>query len=88
MAELSKKGKEFISEMLNEIMFARRGEEILRGVDVKEIDRFIQDESMRLMEKYERMGRIQFMLHSLKRGAELEAKVQECLKEKENAPLD
>lgn len=88
MAELSKKGKEFISEMLNEIMFARRGEEILRGVDVKEIDRFIQDESMRLMEKYERMGRIQFMLHSLKRGAELGAKAQELLKEKENAPLD
>lgn len=88
MVELSKKGKKFISEMLNEIMFARRGEEILRGVDVKEIDRFIQDESMRLMEKYGRMGKIQFMLHSLKIGAELEAKVQELLKEKENAPLD
>lgn len=88
MAELTKEGKKFISEMLNEIMFARRGEEILRGVDVNEIDRFIQDESMRLMEKYERMGRIQFILHSLKRGAELEAKAQELLKEKENAPLD
>lgn len=88
MAELSKKGKTFISEMLNEIMFARRGEEILRGVDVKEIDRFIQDESMRLMEKYGKMGKLQFMLHSLKRGAELEAKTQELLKNKENAPLD
>lgn len=88
MGELTKEGKKFISQMLDEIMFARRGEEILRGVDVKEIDRFIQDESMRLMEKYERMGRIQFMLHSLKIGAELEAKTQELLKDKENAPLD
>ena len=84
MAELSKEGKKFISQMLDEIMFARRGEEILRGGDVKEIDKFIQDESMRLMEKYERMGRMQFMLHSLKIGAELE----ELLKDKENAPLD
>ena len=88
MAELTKEGKKFISEMLDEIMFARRLEELLSGVDVKEIDKFIQDESMRLMEKYERMGRIQFMLHSLKIGAELEAKTQELLKDKENAPLD
>lgn len=72
MVELSKEGKKFISQMLDEIMFARCGEEILRGVDVKEIDKFIQDESMRLMEKYERMGRIQFMLHSLKENAPLD----------------
>lgn len=49
MAELSKEGKTYISQMLDEIMFARRGEELLRGVDAKEIDKFIQDQSVRLM---------------------------------------
>ena len=88
MAELSKEGKTYISRMLDEIMFARRGEEIVRGVDTKEIDRFIQDESVRLMEKYEKMGRLQFMLHSLKSVVEREKITRELLKDKENAPLD
>ena len=88
MAELTKEGKKFISEMLNEIMFARRLEELLSGVDVKETDKFIQDESMRLMEKYGEMGKFELILHSLKIGVELEAKAREPLKDKENAPLD
>lgn len=88
MAELSKEGKTYISQMLDEIMFARRGEELLRGVDVKEIDKFIQDESMRLMEKYGKMGRLAFMFHTLASKAEAEEGIKKLLKEKENAPLD
>lgn len=88
MAELSKEGKTYISQMLDEIMFARRGEELLRGVDAKEIDKFIQDQSVRLMEKYGKMGKFQFMLHPLMLGAELEKKTRELFKGKENAPLD
>ena len=88
MAELSKEAKTYISQMLDDIMFARRGEELLRGVDAKEIDKFIQDESVRLMEQYGKMGKFQFMLHSLMLGAELEKKTRELFKGKENAPLD
>lgn len=88
MAELSKEGKKFISQMLNEIMFARRGEEILRGVDVKEIDRFIQDESMRLMEKYGKMGKLALIFRALSSKAEADKEIERILKEKENAPLD
>ena len=85
MAELSKQGKTFISEMLDEVMFARRGEEILRGVDTKEIDKFIQDESMRLMEKYGKMDKLKFMLYVC---ASRTRAVEELLRGKENAPLD
>lgn len=88
MAELSKEGKTYISQMLDEVMFARRGEELLRGVDAKEIDKFIQDESVRLMEKYGKMGKFQFMLHTITVGAGLEEKVEELLKDRKNAPLD
>lgn len=88
MAELTKKGKKFISKMLDEIMFARRMEELMSGVDVKEIDKFIQDESMRLMEKYGKMGKLTLLLRALSSKAEADKEIERILKEKENAPLD
>lgn len=88
MAELTKKGKKFISKMLDEIMFARRIEELMGGVDVKEIDKFIQDESMRLMEKYGKMGKLALMFRALSTKAEADKEIERILKEKENAPLD
>ena len=88
MAELSKAGKTYISGMLDRIMFARRGEEITRGVDVKEIDKFIQDESVRLMEKYGKMEALELAIHALTRRAKADEAMQKMLKEKENAPLD
>ena len=88
MAELTKEGKKFISEMLNEIMFARRLEELLSGVDVKETDKFIQDESMRLMEKYGKMGKLELIFHTFSLKTETEEEMKKWLKDKENAPLD
>ena len=88
MAELTKEGKKFISEMLDEIMFARRLEELLSGVDVKETDKFIQDESMRLMEKYGKMGRLELIFHTFSLKTESEEEIKKWLKDKENAPLD
>lgn len=88
MAELSKVGKTYISEMLDEIMFARRIEELMSGVDVKEIDKFIQDESMRLMEKYGKMGKLTLIFRALSSKAEADKEIERILKEKENAPLD
>lgn len=88
MAELTKEGKKFISEMLDEIMFARRLEELLSGVDVKETDKFIQDESMRLMEKYGKMGKLELIFHTFSLKTETEEKMKKWLKDKENAPLD
>ena len=88
MAELSKEGKTYISRMLDEIMFARRAEEILKGVDVKEVDKFIQDESMRLMEKYGKMEKFELLLHTIASKAEADEAIKKLLKEKENAPLD
>lgn len=88
MAELTKEGKKFISEMLDEIMFARRLEELLSGVDVKETDKFIQDESMRLMEKYGKMGKLEFIFRTLSLKTKAEAEMKKSLEEKENAPLD
>lgn len=88
MAELTKEGKKFISEMLDEIMFARRLEELLSGVDVKETDKFIQDESMRLMEKYGKMGKLELIFRTLSLRTKAEAEMKKLLEEKENAPLD
>lgn len=88
MAELTKEGKKFISEMLDEIMFARRLEELLSGVDVKETDKFIQDESMRLMEKYGKMGKLELIFHTFSLKTETEEEMKKWLKDKENAPLD
>lgn len=88
MAELTKEGKKFISKMLDEIMFARRIEELMSGVDVKEIDKSIQDESMRLMEKYGKMGKLTLLLRALSSKAEADKEIERILKEKENAPLD
>ena len=88
MAELSKEGKTYISKMLDEIMFARRAEELMSGVDVKEIDKFIQDESMRLMEKYGKMGKLTLIFRTLSSKAETDKEIERILKEKENAPLD
>lgn len=76
MAELTKEGKKFISEMLDEIMFARRLEELLSGVDVKETDKFIQDESMRLMEKYGKMGRLELIFHTFSLKTESEEEIK------------
>lgn len=88
MAELTKEGKKLISEMLDEIMFARRLEELLSGVDVKETDKFIQDESMRLMEKYGKMGKLELIFHTFSLKTETEEEMKKWLKDKENAPLD
>lgn len=85
MEKLSKECKAYISNMLDEVMFARRGEELMNGVDVKEIDKFIQDESMRLMDKYGKMDKLAFALCVC---ATKTKAVEEILREKENAPLD